>query len=304
MKPKVSIGMFTHNEEKHLEEAIESLLAQTYKDFSLIILDDNSTDKTPQIIEHFAKKDKRILFYKNTQRMGYAANYRKTFELAGPDIDYFAWAAGHDKHEPRYLESLVNELNTSPNVVMAYPLIERIADNGESLNIPSTIFETKGLNELQRINKLYLQGVGFGNMIYGLFRANALPRVGVFQNYIMPDIFILWKLSLFGTFSQVHEVLWIRRYPPSIVSVKRQRKNAFARAPWYTYLPYPFVNAVAIFIDIVIFPNDLQRWPSRFYGFYMSLLFFIHFTKLEIKKILMNVGFIRNLVLNRNKIES
>ena len=62
-QPKVSIGMPVFNGEKYLKEAINSILAQTYQDFELIISDNASTDQTPQICSEYAFKDSRIRYY-------------------------------------------------------------------------------------------------------------------------------------------------------------------------------------------------------------------------------------------------
>ncbi|WP_026463742.1 glycosyltransferase family 2 protein [Adhaeribacter aquaticus] len=59
----VSVILPVYNQEKFLAETIESVLSQTYKDFELLILDDGSTDKSPQIIKEYAAKDKRIVPY-------------------------------------------------------------------------------------------------------------------------------------------------------------------------------------------------------------------------------------------------
>lgn len=59
----ITVLMTTHNRERYVSEAIESILAQTFDDFEFIIVDDASSDQTPEIIEDFALKDPRILFY-------------------------------------------------------------------------------------------------------------------------------------------------------------------------------------------------------------------------------------------------
>ena len=58
--PKISIGMPVYNGEKYIKGAIDSLLAQTFTDFELIISDNCSTDKTSQICNEYALKDSRI----------------------------------------------------------------------------------------------------------------------------------------------------------------------------------------------------------------------------------------------------
>jgi len=66
----ISIIMSTYNSEQYLSKSIESILNQTFKDFEFLILDDGSTDNTPEIVKNYLKKDKRIKFYKNDKNLG------------------------------------------------------------------------------------------------------------------------------------------------------------------------------------------------------------------------------------------
>ena len=63
--PTISVVMSAYNAEEYLEEAITSILNQTFSDFEFIIIEDCSTDKTLEILEHFAKHDPRIKIIKN-----------------------------------------------------------------------------------------------------------------------------------------------------------------------------------------------------------------------------------------------
>lgn len=63
--PKVSIIMPCYNEEKYIKKSINSILEQSYGGFELIVVDDNSTDKTYEIVEKMARDDFRIKLYKN-----------------------------------------------------------------------------------------------------------------------------------------------------------------------------------------------------------------------------------------------
>ncbi|MFC1801919.1 glycosyltransferase family 2 protein [Patescibacteria group bacterium] len=62
-KPLISVIIPTHNSEKKIPRAIESIINQTYGNLEIIVVDDNSTDNTKEVIEGFAKKDNRIKYY-------------------------------------------------------------------------------------------------------------------------------------------------------------------------------------------------------------------------------------------------
>lgn len=69
-EPKISVVMPVYNREQYLKESIESILNQTFTDFEFIIVDDQSTDSSWQIIQEYAKKDSRIIAIKNNGKKG------------------------------------------------------------------------------------------------------------------------------------------------------------------------------------------------------------------------------------------
>jgi len=70
-KPRVSIGLPVYNGEPFLREAIDSILAQTFTDFELIISDNASTDNTEEICRSYAAKDSRIRYYRHDEWGGF-----------------------------------------------------------------------------------------------------------------------------------------------------------------------------------------------------------------------------------------
>ena len=67
-KPLISIILPTYNAEKYIKETIESILNQTYKNWELIITDDNSSDKTLKILRLYAKRFDRIKLFTLIQK--------------------------------------------------------------------------------------------------------------------------------------------------------------------------------------------------------------------------------------------
>ena len=91
--PFVSVLMTAFNRENFIAEAIESVLTSSYTNFELVIVDDCSTDKTFEIIQYFAIKDKRIRYYQNEKNLGdypnrnRAASYAKGYYITYLDSD-------------------------------------------------------------------------------------------------------------------------------------------------------------------------------------------------------------------------
>lgn len=98
----VSIVMPAYNCEKYVVEAINSVLAQTYKNWELLVLDDGSKDNTSQIIEGFSQKDYRIKALPNEKNMGVSATRNRGIELASGD--WIAFLDSDDMWEPVKLE--------------------------------------------------------------------------------------------------------------------------------------------------------------------------------------------------------
>lgn len=80
--PLVSVIMPALNVERYVSDAIESILNQTYKNFEFIIIDDNSTDQTLNIIKDYRKQDSRIVVTRNEENLGVTKSLNKGVKLA------------------------------------------------------------------------------------------------------------------------------------------------------------------------------------------------------------------------------
>jgi glycosyltransferase involved in cell wall biosynthesis len=81
-KPLVSICVPTYNGEAHLRECLDSLRAQTFRDFEVVITDDTSTDETAAIAREYAQRDARFKFHANPRRLGLVGNWNCGIRLA------------------------------------------------------------------------------------------------------------------------------------------------------------------------------------------------------------------------------
>src|SRR4051794_27763407 len=130
-KPRVSIGMPVRNGAKYIRQAIDSILAQTFTDWELIVCDNASTDSTEQIVREYAARDSRIRYHRNPRDIGPAANHNIGFEMSRGE--YFRWHAHDDMIAPTYLEKCVAALDADPTIAVAHTQTRIVDDKNEFL---------------------------------------------------------------------------------------------------------------------------------------------------------------------------
>lgn len=104
----VSVALATYNGEKYIHQQIDSILAQSYQNFELIIHDDCSTDKTVEIIKEYTKKDRRIKFKRNYANLGFAKNFESI--IAECNGEYIAFCDQDDIWTEDHLEVLYRNI--------------------------------------------------------------------------------------------------------------------------------------------------------------------------------------------------
>ena len=80
--PRVSVVMPVYNGEDYLAEAVDSIINQKFEDFELLIIDDGSTDRTPDIIKEFVAKDSRVRYIQNEKNLGLSQTLNKGIKEA------------------------------------------------------------------------------------------------------------------------------------------------------------------------------------------------------------------------------
>lgn len=237
--PKVSIGLPVFNGEQFLEEAIDSILTQTFNDFELIISDNASTDRTGEICRYYQSKDRRIRYRRNETNLGGAINANLTFHLS--QGKYFRWAAHDDICSPQLLEKCVEVLDNDPSVVLSYGQTIKINDVGEIIG------ETfSRLGESNSPHQRFLEIASRTHsceVIYGLYRSDTLRSTRLHKNYTDSDRTLLCELGLYGKFCQIQEPLFNKRF-----HLKNQYHDWRTRMAWFDER----------FIGKIVFPNWIQ----------------------------------------------
>lgn len=209
--PRVSIGLPLFNGQNYLATALDSLLAQTYQDFELIISDNGSTDKSKEICETYAEQDPRIRYYRSQENRGATWNYNYVFQLA--QGEYFKWAAHDDLCAPEYLARCVEVLDRQPEVVLCFPKTVIIDEDGYPVEEYPNRLNLRSPQPHRRL-QAFLRGPGLCNPVFGLMRIKALATTSLIESYVDSDRILLAQLALRGQFYEVPEPLFFRRLHP------------------------------------------------------------------------------------------
>lgn len=124
IEPLVSVVTPVYNGERYLADCIESVLAQTYKNWEYIIVNNCSTDRSPEIIKSYAEKDGRIHLYNNKEFVNVIENHHIAFQNISPHSKYCKVVHADDWLFPECIEKMVAiaERNPSVGIVGAYRL--------------------------------------------------------------------------------------------------------------------------------------------------------------------------------------
>lgn len=243
MPPKVSIGMPVYNAENYIEQAIQSILSQTFTDLELIISDNASSDRTQAICERHATEDKRVRYHRNSENIGANRNFNHVFTLARGE--YFKWAAHDDVIAPDYLEKCLLLLENDSTFVLAHSETKLIDPEGNEITVPEGANYVKdergriifiGLDSTKRpldsshAHKRF-QGVldtGWCNEVFGVIRSHALRDTPLLRPFYGADKVLLAELASMGRFAIIPEPLFHNRRHPE----QSRSQSVEDRAAW------------------------------------------------------------------------
>jgi len=210
----VSIGMPVYNGAKYLRRSLDSLLGQSFNDLEIIISDNGSNDETWEILEEYARIDRRIILFQQSSNIGAENNFAFVLQKAGGQ--YFMWAACDDWWATEYIEHLTEGLNSHPEHGVAMSSLHRIREDGTLVdkviyggNDALSGLDYRGV--FQRMTKIY-PSPPVHLFIYGLFRTELLKNLlrQPFQKSIASDRIFMCEAALTTHFYSEPNVLHIR----------------------------------------------------------------------------------------------
>lgn len=182
VEPRITVLMPVYNAERYLREAIDSILAQSFKPFEFLIIDDGSTDRSASIIASY--DDSRIRFHRNETNLGITASLNKGIALATCEL--IARMDADDVSHPQRLQKQFGYMKRNPECALLSTWARVVGDDKKFVRM-----------ERYRGN-FYYYNLTFECWIYHptvMFRKSAVEQVGMYSMPYSEDYDLFWKMS-------------------------------------------------------------------------------------------------------------
>lgn len=265
--PLVSIGMPVYNSDSTIKAAIESILNQSLKDFELIISDNASTDRTSEICKQYASLDSRIRYFRQSENIGAAANFKYVLDTA--TAKYFMWAAGDDTRTPNFIERCLTELTADSDAICC-----SATNYFESILTYPKKYQFEIIGDYYSRIKQFLDICSRSHAcIYSVFEKEALLDFGDFnKEYIAQDWAIILHLLSKGNFKRVTDAELIL----GASGVSSKPTYLATRKKWGVNIVFPLYEFTRYFIKNILTSSKLSLLEK---------------TRLLIKIVILNEGF-------------
>lgn len=174
--------MPVYNGELYIEEAINSLQNQTFSDFDLIILNDNSSDSTVSIIEKIKANDDRIILINKTKNEGPANLRNEGIDIA--QTEYIALLDADDIALPTRFEKQINVLDNNPKIGLCGTWFTIFGDKKEKI--------LKHSEKHENLKVQFLHSCGLGNSTV-MFRKTMIGNLRFEHQYVPAEDYGLWS---------------------------------------------------------------------------------------------------------------
>lgn len=129
-KPLVSIVIPVYNREYYVSTAIESALSQTYENIEVVVVDNNSTDHTWDVLQQYQNKDKRVRVFQNVENVGPVRNWKRCFDEANGKYIKILWS--DDWIDRTFLEKTIGRF--TEDTAFIFTGITSVDDKGKTIN--------------------------------------------------------------------------------------------------------------------------------------------------------------------------
>ncbi|WP_026619747.1 glycosyltransferase involved in cell wall biosynthesis (plasmid) [Ensifer sp. WSM1721] len=174
-KSKLVVAFPVYNGARTLEQSLQCIADQDFKDFRAIIVENKSTDNTLEVARAFCRKDPRFEIVENSRHLNALDNFANAITLASERGEYFCLRACDDLSSPDYLSKLLAALEAQPSKLLAAGATERIDGDRVRLMIPnSNIFD---FAKKIAIGQLPRNLTFPAEWLYGVFRSDGATEI-------------------------------------------------------------------------------------------------------------------------------
>lgn len=216
--PRVTVLTTVLNGAPYLDEAIESVLRQTFSDFEYVVVDDGSTDATPVILEAWRARDSRLVVLRNDTNRGIPASANAGLAVARGD--YVARLDADDVCEPDRLQREVDVLDARPDVAL-------VSMNHLIMRVDGVVLRKTSHHAPSEVVEHLLQyGNAVGAHSVTMYRRRAAATVGGYDvRYALAQDYDLWtRLAREGRVVVLREAgARYRLHPDSVTTSKAER---------------------------------------------------------------------------------
>lgn len=227
MEALVSIILPVYNGEEFLEQSINSILSQTYKEFELIIVNDCSTDSSESIIQKYLTLDKRIRYFKN--KKNYKLPRSLNVGFAEAKGKYFTWTSDDNIFHKTAIETMVDYLEEHSEIQLVYCDYNEIDEKGKTI-------KTICVEQPEQLIYKNVVGACF------LYRESIAKKVGNYiqERFLVEDYDYWLRIYLSGKIAPLHKCLYdYRIHQRSLTSRQKEEiRNALKKLQYYYLREY------------------------------------------------------------------
>ena len=270
--PLVSVLTPVYNGEDYLGECIESVLAQTYRNFEYTIVNNCSKDRSLEIALSYAKKDSRIRVHDNEQFVGVIENHNIAFRLVSGSAKYCKVVSGDDFILPEYLTKVVEfaEANPTVGIVGSYQLSGNSV-RWQGFKYPQSVFT--GMEICRQIFLGNDKDFGFGSPTSLMYRADLVRSSEAFYPNASPhaDTSACFQHLQNSSFGFVYQVLSYERIHEATQTSQSKQLERYLSAVLSDLLHYG-----PLYLDEREFSEQLRKL-LKIYHRYLAVDYFVGF---------------------------
>lgn len=204
----LTIGVPAYNAAATLPSTLDSILAQSYPDFTVLVADNASTDETADVLSDYAAKDKRVRIIRHDENLGGAANFSCLPHLA--KTSFFKWQAADDLIGPDMVKRGMEVMDHHDDVVLAYGKTIMIGEDGEYWRRHEDNLHLMHESAADRLSA-FVKRQWLCNAQFGVLRRDAILKTSLLQPQPSSDLTMLAELALQGKFWEIPQWLFFRR---------------------------------------------------------------------------------------------